>query len=106
MTTKLSKGSSDDKFLENLLGGPLSLGDALEAIRTTMDLSQVDFSKKIGISKANLCDIEKGRRFVSPDKAAEFARRLGHPVTTFVKLSLQDQLRRAGLKLKVEVKAA
>jgi transcriptional regulator with XRE-family HTH domain len=106
MTTKLSKGYSDDKLLEGLLGGPLTLGDALEAIRTTLELSQVDFAKKIGISKANLCDIEKGRRFVSPDKAAEFARRLGHPVTTFVKLSLQDQLRRAGLKLKIEVKAA
>jgi len=92
--------------LENLLGGPLTLGDALEAVRTTLELSQVDFAKKIGISKANLCDVEKGRRFVSPDKAAEFARRLGHPVTTFVKLSLQDQLRRAGLKLKIEVKAA
>ena len=106
MTTKLSKGYSDDKLLGGLLGGPLTLGDALEAIRTTLELSQVDFAKKIGISKANLCDIEKGRRFVSPDKAAEFARRLGHPVTTFVKLSLQDQLRRAGLKLKIEVKAA
>jgi transcriptional regulator with XRE-family HTH domain len=106
MTTKLSKGASDDKFLESLLGGPLTLGAALEGIRATVELSQVEFARKLGISKANLCDIEKGRRFVSPDKAAEFARRLGHPVTTFVKISLQDQLRRAGLKLKVEVKAA
>ena len=123
MTTKQSKDSSeasgvneimktsknkksDDQFLESLLGGPLTLGASLEAIRTTVSLSQSDFAKKLGISRANLCDLEKGRRFVSADKAAEFARRLGHPIATFVRLALQDQIRRAGLKLKIEVKAA
>jgi transcriptional regulator with XRE-family HTH domain len=106
MITKPLKGSSVDKVLESLLEGPLTLGGALEALRTTLDLSQVEFSRKLGISKANLCDLEKGRRFVSPDKAAEFAKKLGHPIATFVKLSLQDQLRRAGLKLRVEVQAA
>ena len=106
MTTKLLSGASLDKFLEKRSGGPLTFGKALRAVRTTIGLTQVEFAKKLGISKANLCDIEKDRRFVSADKAAEFSRRVGHPETVFIKLAIDDQLRRFGLKYKVELRAA
>jgi transcriptional regulator with XRE-family HTH domain len=92
--------------MEKILGGPLSLGMALEGIRKGEEMSQGEFAKKIGISQQKLCDLEKGRRHVSPKRAAQFAKKLGHPVEVFVKLALQDQVNQDGLKLKVSVEAA
>ena len=53
-----------------------------------------------------LCDVEKGRRLVSPEQAARFAKAFGHPPAVLVQLSLQDSVRAGGLKLKVSVEAA
>ncbi len=96
----------EDKFIEKILGGPLSLGMALESIRRGEEMSQGEFARKIGISQQHLCDLEKGRRHVSPKRASQFAKKLGHPVEVFVKLALQDQVNQDGLKLKVTVEAA
>jgi len=92
--------------LEALMGGPLTLGMALEALRRGENMSQTEFARKLGLSSQKLCDIEKGRRSVSPERAAQFARKLGHPVEVFVRLALQDQVNHGGLKLKVSVQAA
>jgi len=97
---------NENQFIEKILGGPLSLGMALEAIRRGEEMSQGTFAKKLGISQQKLCDIEKERRHVSPEKAAQFAKKLGHPITVFVKLALQDQVNSSGLKLEVSVEAA
>lgn len=95
------------KYLEKLAGGPLTFGDLIASIRKGEDLSQVDFaSDYLGISKSQLCDIEKGRKSVSAAKAAEYAEALGYSPELFVKLALQDELKRAGLRLKVEIKAS
>jgi transcriptional regulator with XRE-family HTH domain len=113
MTTKRSKGSLAARrdarevvSLEAILGGPLTLGLALEGLRRGEELSQSEFARKLGLSSQKLCDIEKGRRHVSPERAAAFARRLGHPIASFVRLALQDQVNEGGLKLKVSVDAA
>jgi transcriptional regulator with XRE-family HTH domain len=92
--------------LEAILGGPLTLGMALESLRKGEDMSQSEFAKKLGLSSQKLCDIEKGRRHVSPERAAMFAKKLKHPVEVFVRLALQDQVNDGGLKLKVSVEAA
>lgn len=94
------------KFLEDLSGGSLTFAKFLEAIRLGESMSQVNFSKKLRISRAHLCDIEKGRRFVSPERAAKFAKILGYSEKRFIKLSLQDQINRAGLDYDIEIKAA
>jgi transcriptional regulator with XRE-family HTH domain len=92
--------------LERLSGGPLTFGEALEAVREREALSQVDLAERMGISRSHLCDLEKGRKLVSPGLAAEYARVLRHSESQFVRLALQDQLARAGLKLVVRVDAA
>ena len=51
-------------------------------------------------------DSEKGRRAVSADRAARWARTLGYPDVLFVKLAIQAELDAAGIKLKIEVEAA
>lgn len=86
--------------------GKLTVGEFLKAWRISEDLSQKEFSKIIHISPANLCDIEKGRKAVSPEKAEEIAELLGYSKAVLVKLALEDQLASAGLKYKIEVKYA
>jgi transcriptional regulator with XRE-family HTH domain len=84
--------------------GALTFGSALEAHRMSEDLSQKAFAKTLGISAQSLCDLEKGRRVPSVDRAAKIANRLKEPIETWVELVLQDQLREARLSLHVEVK--
>ncbi|MEI6790514.1 MAG: helix-turn-helix transcriptional regulator [Myxococcaceae bacterium] len=79
-------------FLEDLTDGPLTLGGALEAIRLGEEISQTEFSRILGISKSHLCDIEKGRKAVSPARAEEFARLLGYSEAQLVRLSLEAQI--------------
>jgi len=103
MSTK--KKSDVMKFLEGLVG-KLTFGGLIEAMRQAEEMSQVEFAKKLGISKQHLCDIEKRRKFVSPERAAKFARILEHSEKSFVALALQDIVNQGGLKLKVNVEAA
>ncbi len=86
--------------------GPLTFGSFLRGARTSKDLSQIEMAKFIGISKSSLCDIEKGRQFVTPALAAKIAKKCGLSKIVAVEASLNDQLRRAGLNLIIEVKAS
>ena len=94
------------KLLEKLADGPLTLGRAIESVRKCDDLSQDECAKKLGISKSHLCDVEKGRKIVSPERAARWARALGYPESVLVRLAIQGELDAAGLKYKVEIEAA
>ena len=100
------KKSQAMKYLEKVIGGPLTIGKVLVAVREGDDLSQVDFAKKLGISRANLCDMEKGRRFISEEMAERFAEKLGESKEQFVRLAIQDRLAREGLHYRIEVVAA
>lgn len=108
MTTKQPRKSkdSDEKFLEKLMGGPLTLGGALSALRESENESLADFAERLSISRSHLSDIEHGRRAVSPERASRFAKALRQNEAQFVRLALQDQIRSAGLRLRVDVRAA
>jgi DNA-binding transcriptional regulator YiaG len=58
------------KLLEKIAGGPLTLGRAIASIRKSEELSQDECARKLGVSKSHLCDVEKGRKTVSPERAA------------------------------------
>ncbi len=103
MSTK--KKSDAMQFLESLVG-ELTFGGLIEAMRQAEEMSQVDFAEKLGISKQHLCDIEKGHKYVSPERAAKLPTVLGHSEQSFVALALQDIVNQGGLKLKVSVAAA
>ncbi len=104
MTTR--KKSSAMQFLDNLTGSPLSVGAILEATRLSEGESQTAFAKKLKISASHLCDIEKGRKSVSPARAAQFAKILGKHEPQFVRLAIQEELNRAGLKYTVSLETA
>ena len=86
--------------------GPMTLGRFIKVFRQGDEASQTAYAKRLGISKANLCDIEKERKLVGIDRAAKFARVLGLPEAALVQLAMQDQLNAAKIKLRVVVRAA
>lgn len=102
MSTKKMK-SEASQFLENLVG-ELTLSSLLLAIRQGEGLSQVAFAKMLKVSKQYLCDVEHGRRVVSPKAAAAFAKKLGYSPEQFIKLCFQEMLDRDGLRFLIEVK--
>ncbi len=106
MNTKQIKRSKSPKsdamaFLEKIGGGPLTIAGIIKSLRVCDEISQKDFAALLGISKQNLCDIEKGRKAVTPSRAALFAQKLGYPPTTFIRIALQEELDRAGIKLQI-----
>ena len=100
------KNRRTNKFLESLVGGPLTFGRLLVSIREGEGMSQVEFAKKLRVSRSHLCDIERGRKSVGAARAARFAKLLGYPQESFVALALQAEVEEAGLKLNVKVEAA
>ena len=103
MTTKRPKSAKSDAmlFMEKISGGPLTISGILKSLRECDEISQKDFAAQLGISKQNLCDIEKRRKAVTPSRAAIFAQKLGYPPTAFMRIALQEELDRAGIKIRI-----
>ena len=94
------------RFLENLTGGPLSFAELIRSIRLGEEESQASFARRLHISISYLCDIEKGRKTVSIERAARFANILKYSKEQFVRLALQDVINKAKLDMNVYVQAA
>lgn len=101
--TKRADGSRDAREALEELVGPLTFGKILNAIRLGDELSLEAFAAKLGVSRAYLCDVEKGRRGVSVARAAEWASMLGESEPQFIRYALQAELNEAGLKWRVEL---
>lgn len=84
----------------------MTLGRSIRSIRQGDGESQIDFAKKLGVSKQYLCDLEHDRKIVSAKKAKHFATILGYSVEQFIALAIQDSLEHDGIHMVVEVKAA
>lgn len=93
------------EYLESKLG-LLTFAMTIRAIREGEEISLEQFARKLGVSRSHLCDIEKGRKGISPERAARWAKLLGYPATQFVRLAIQADLDAAGLKYKVDIEAA
>lgn len=106
MSKRKQQKSEAVRLLESLSGGPLSFGRAIESLRKCEEFTQEQCAKKLGVSKSHLCDVEKGRKTVSPERAAKWARILGYPEPAMVRLALQAEIDAAGLKYKVDIAAA
>jgi transcriptional regulator with XRE-family HTH domain len=92
-------------FLDKKLGY-VSFGELIKSHRLGDELTQVEMAQNLGISKQELCNIEKGRKIVSPERAKGFALLLGLSPEIFVKYVMQDQLKRLGLNTEIEFKKA
>jgi len=74
MNTKKIKPAK--AVLEKLGSGPITFGGLLKTYRLAEDMTQAEMSKKLKISLSHLSDIENERKFVSIERAKEFAKRL------------------------------
>jgi DNA-binding XRE family transcriptional regulator len=95
----------DRKFKSQLDAevGPLSFALFMRIARTSLGLTQEQLGKKLGLSRANICDIEKGRHLVSTELAIKVARKAGLSEKMALQACLQDQVRKAGSDAKVAV---
>lgn len=84
--------------------GVMTVGMFLKAFREADELSQSEFAAKIGLSRANLCDLEKDRKIPSPARAVKIAKIIGVPESVLIQLVLQDELRSFALNYTVELK--
>ncbi len=78
--------------------GKITLAKVIHSTRLCDELSQQEFASKLGISKQHLCDIEKGRKVVSPARAWAWAKKLGYHPKQWAELALQDLVEKEGLK--------
>ena len=83
--------------------GPVNFAMFVRVARTTLDLTQVQMAKKLGIAPGTLCDLEKGRQSVSVKFAVKIAKAAGLPIEPAVEKCLQDQLEKAGIKKQVKL---
>ena len=104
MSTKNKKwyGTGD---LEGRLG-KRTVSAFLRSWRLSQEMSQSAFALKLGMSRANLCDIEMGRKGVSPEKVAQIAKIIGYSVNVLVEMAIEEQLAASGLKFTVSLKPA
>lgn len=101
MTTKKEANQTLEKIY-----GPFTFATFIRGVRTTLDLTQVEMAKKLGISRAALCEIEKGRTLVGPQAAVRYAKKAGFSDTLALEACLQDQLRKANIKKRVRIEDA
>jgi len=101
MTTKNKKVRAKSAIRK--ITSPISFGEMLQAYRGANEHTQVEMAEILGISKQDLCNIEKGRKLVSVERAISFANSLGMPSKTFAKYALQDQLHKAGIEGEVSI---
>ncbi len=95
----------DHKFkakLEKELG-PITFAMFMRVTRNSLGLTQEAYGRKVGMSRANVCDIEKGRQLVSAELALKVARKAGFPEKFALQVCLQDQVRRAGIDAKIAI---
>ena len=106
MTTRKKSHGPTITSAEFFKGQPqLSFGSVLRAWRLGEELSQAEMARRLGLSRANLCDLEKGRKLPSPGRALRIARKLGMVEAHVIELVLQDLLRHEQVNLRVSVAA-
>jgi transcriptional regulator with XRE-family HTH domain len=103
MNTKKFKPAKH--VLKEMGAGPITFGNLLKTYRLSEDLTLSEMSNLLKISISHLSDLENERKFVSIERAKEFAHRLKDSEKYFVLVAVRDLLRRADCHYEVELKA-
>jgi transcriptional regulator with XRE-family HTH domain len=101
----IKKIKSAKAALEKMGAGPVTFGSLLKTHRLAEEMTQAEMSRILKISLSHLSDIENERKFVSIERAKEFAKRLKDSEKYFVLVALRDLLRRADCHYEIELKA-
>jgi len=103
MSTK--KFRSAKSVLEKQGAKQTTFGGLLKTHRLSEDMTLAEIAVLLKISVSHLSDIENGRKFVSIERAKEFAHRLEDNEKYFILVALRDLLRRAKCDYEIELKA-
>lgn len=103
MSTKNKRSAMS--VLEKLGAVETSFGGLLKTHRLSEDMTLAEMAVKLKVSISHVSDIENGRKFVSVERAKEFAHRLDDSEKYFILVALRDQLRRANCHYEIELKA-
>lgn len=101
----IKKNKSAKVVLEKMGSGSVTFGGVLKTHRLAENMTQAEMAKILKISLSHLSDIENERKFVSIERAKEFAKRLKDSEKYFVLVALRDLLRRANCPYEIELKA-
>lgn len=93
-------------FLDKIIGSEMTVASELRAHRANENMTQAEMAKLLKISRVHFAQLEKGTKFLGPERAAAFAKKLGYSQRVFVELSLQDQLNRAKIPYRIKLVAA
>lgn len=102
MTT--NKKRTARKVLEGMGVKETTFASLLRTYRFSEEMTLAELSKKLKISVSHLSDLENERKFVSIERAKEFASRLGDSEKYFVLVAVKDLLRRANCHYEIELK--
>lgn len=94
------------KDLEKMSGQKFTLANLLASLRENDEKTQGEFAETLGVSKQFVSDLENNRRSISPKMAENFAKKLGYSPKQFVRLCLQDMIKKQGLHYEVDLKVA
>ncbi len=100
----INKRESARRVLVKLGAQETSFASLIKTYRLSEELTLAELSKKLKVSVSHLSDIENERKFVSVERAKEFAKRLGDSEKYFVLVAIKDLLRRADCEYEVELK--
>jgi transcriptional regulator with XRE-family HTH domain len=92
--------------IQQLTGAQLTLGSHVASIRQGEGWNQSQLADLLGVSRQFICDLEHGRRNLSPKMAEEFAIKLGYSPRQFVKLCVQQMFEKQGLHYQIDLKVA
>ena len=95
-----TKGS---RIIEEITGKKLTFGSMVAAFRKCEEMTQVEFSEILGVSKQYLSALENGHKLVSVKQAQRFAKLLEYPEQFFIKKALQDMLDHHHLHYEVDL---
>jgi transcriptional regulator with XRE-family HTH domain len=85
--------------------GPVSMAKTIRSWRICESYTQEHCAELLGVKKAYICDVEKGRTLVSPSQAVKFAKIMGEPEEGLMGIAIEDMLRRDGItKFSIDVK--
>ncbi len=93
------KKSEAMQLLETIAGEEFTFATMMRVLRQRKEMTQEQFGKLLGVQKAYICDIERGRRNITIDQAIKFAGKLEDVVSTkqFIEMAVSYQLKKNGL---------
>ena len=81
----------------------LSFAKIIKSYRDCEGLTQAELAIMLGVAPGSLCDLEKGRKIPSPERAFSIASQLGECVEVWVQAAIQDRLDKYNIELQILV---